>query len=138
MSCSPRRYWRGPSSSAWGTSCPSERFEALACHRGKRPPKGRDGGAGWGRHSSPSLVGSRRFRNGGNAAWLRRFLRRPESTWPLGVWTSSDGRSWKPLPGLSSLPDSHVLAVVGDGTRVVIAVVDQQGNLQLVVGGGTS
>jgi hypothetical protein len=57
---------------------------------------------------------------------------------PLGVWTSSDGRSWKPLPGLSSLPDSHVLAVVGDGTRVVIAVVDQQGNLQLVVGGGTS
>jgi hypothetical protein len=55
---------------------------------------------------------------------------------PLGVWTSSDGRSWKPLPGLSSLPESHVLAVVGDGTQVVIAVVDQQGNLQLLVGDG--
>jgi hypothetical protein len=55
---------------------------------------------------------------------------------PLGVWTSSDGRSWKPLPGLSSLPESHVLAVVGDGTQVVIAAVDQQGNLQLLVGDG--
>jgi hypothetical protein len=55
---------------------------------------------------------------------------------PLGVWTSSDGRSWKPLPGLSSLPESHVLAVVGDGTQVVIAAVDQAGNLQLLVGNG--
>ena len=55
---------------------------------------------------------------------------------PLGVWTSSDGGTWKPLAGLSSLPESEVLAVVGDGTHVVIAVVDQQGNLQLLVGDG--
>jgi hypothetical protein len=55
---------------------------------------------------------------------------------PLGVWTSSDGGTWKSLAGLSSLPESEVLAVVGDGTHVVIAVVDQQGNLQLLVGDG--
>ncbi len=55
---------------------------------------------------------------------------------PLGVWTSTDGRTWKPLAGLSSLPESEVLAVAGDGSHVVIAVVDEQGNLQLLVGDG--
>jgi hypothetical protein len=55
---------------------------------------------------------------------------------PLGVWASRDGRSWEPLAGLSSLPESQVLAVVGDGTHVVIAFVDELGNLQLLVGDG--
>jgi len=60
----------------------------------------------------------------------------PNALGPLGVWTSRDGRSWKPLAGLSSLPESQVLAVVGDGTHVVIAFVDQAGSLQLLVGDG--
>ncbi len=55
---------------------------------------------------------------------------------PLGVWTSANGRIWKPLPGLSSLPESQVLAVVGDGKHVVVAFVDPTGNLELLVGQG--
>jgi hypothetical protein len=55
---------------------------------------------------------------------------------PLGVWTSGDGRSWKPLAGTTSLPESRILAVAGDGTHVVIAAVDEKGNLQLLVGSG--
>ena len=55
---------------------------------------------------------------------------------PLGVWTSGDGRNWKPLAGLSSLPMSQVLAVAGDGTHVLVAFVDPQGQLELLVGDG--
>jgi hypothetical protein len=55
---------------------------------------------------------------------------------PLGAWTSGDGRSWQRLTGLSSLPDSQVLAVVGDGTHAVIEIVDEQSNLELLVGAG--
>ena len=55
---------------------------------------------------------------------------------PLGVWTSGDGRTWKPLAGLSSLPDTDVLAVAGDGSHVVVAAVDGAGNVLLLVGDG--
>ena len=55
---------------------------------------------------------------------------------PLGVWTSGDGRNWKPLVGLSSLPMSQVLAVAGDGSHVLVAFVDPQGQLELLVGDG--
>ena len=54
----------------------------------------------------------------------------------LGVWTSQDGRSWRPLAGLPSVSSIEVLSVVGDGAQVVVVYVDQQGNLQLLVGDG--
>lgn len=55
---------------------------------------------------------------------------------PLGAWTSRDGKSWQPLAGSSSLPHSEVLSVVGDGTHAVIALVDGQGQLELLVSAG--
>lgn len=55
---------------------------------------------------------------------------------PLGAWTSRDGKSWQPLAGSSSLPHSEVLAVVGDGTHAVVALLDGQGQLELLVGAG--
>lgn len=55
---------------------------------------------------------------------------------PLGVWKSVDGRHWNPVVGLSSLPESQVVAVLGDGQHVVIAFVDAENNLQLLVGNG--
>jgi hypothetical protein len=60
----------------------------------------------------------------------------PTALEPLGVWTSGDGRTWKPLTGLASLPDTQVVAVAGDGSHVVIAAVDGSGNLLLLVGDG--
>lgn len=54
----------------------------------------------------------------------------------LGVWVSVDGRSWQPLAGLPSIGSVQVLSVVGDGNHVVVAFVDSQGNLQLLVGDG--
>jgi len=60
----------------------------------------------------------------------------PVALAPLGVWTSGEGRAWKPLAGLSSLPDTQVLAVAGDGSHVVIAAVDDAGNVLLLVGDG--
>ena len=53
----------------------------------------------------------------------------------LGVWTSGDGRTWKPLGGVSSLPQCQVLAVVGDGSHTVIAFVNPQQQIELLVGG---
>ena len=53
---------------------------------------------------------------------------------PFEVWTSRDGKTWQPLASTSSLPNSEVLVVVGDGTHAVIALVDGQGQLELVVG----
>ena len=58
----------------------------------------------------------------------------PTTRGPLAVWTSPDGRAWKPLAGLPSLPDTQVLAVAGDGSHAVIAAVDASGNLLLLVG----
>lgn len=55
---------------------------------------------------------------------------------PLAAWTSGEGRSWQRIAGLSSLPNSQVLAVVSDGTHAVIAFVDAQNNLELLVGAG--
>jgi hypothetical protein len=54
----------------------------------------------------------------------------------LGVWTSADGRTWQPLPGLPSIGRIEVLSVAGDGTHVVVTCVDELGNLQLLVGDG--
>jgi hypothetical protein len=53
---------------------------------------------------------------------------------PLGVWSSSDGRTWNPLAGIPSVGQVEVLSVVGDGSHVVVAFVDEAGNLQLLVG----
>ena len=55
---------------------------------------------------------------------------------PLAAWTSGEGRSWQRIAGLSSLPNSQVLAVVSDGTHAVIVFVDAQNNLELLVGAG--
>ena len=55
---------------------------------------------------------------------------------PFEVWTSRDGKNWQPLAGISSLPHSEVLAVVGDGTHAVVALLDGQGQLELLVGAG--
>ncbi len=60
----------------------------------------------------------------------------PVALGPLGVWTSDDGRIWKPLAGLSSMPDTQVVAVAGDGSHAVIAAVDDAGNMLLLVGDG--
>ena len=60
----------------------------------------------------------------------------PVALGPLGVWTSGDGRIWKPLAGLSSMPDTQVVAVAGDGSHAVIAAVDDAGNMLLLVGDG--
>jgi hypothetical protein len=54
----------------------------------------------------------------------------------LSVWTSTDGRAWQAVRGLPSIAGIEVLAVVGNGQRAVIVCVDQQGNLQLLVGNG--
>jgi hypothetical protein len=54
----------------------------------------------------------------------------------LGVWTSQDGRSWEAVANIPSVNSIEVLSVVGDGAHVVIAAVDQKGNLQLLVGSG--
>jgi hypothetical protein len=54
----------------------------------------------------------------------------------LGVWTSADGRSWQQLAGLPPESGIEVVSVVGDGRHAVIGFVDQQGNLQLLVGDG--
>ena len=53
---------------------------------------------------------------------------------PLEVWTSQDGLGWGPLAGISSFTECQVLAVAGDGSHVVVAFVDQDGNLRLLVG----
>jgi hypothetical protein len=58
---------------------------------------------------------------------------------PVGspaVWTSKDGRVWKAVAGLESMGSMEVLSVVGDGATVVVVCVDQNGNVQLVVGDG--
>jgi hypothetical protein len=55
---------------------------------------------------------------------------------PLGVWTSADGRTWQTLAGLPPIESVQVLSVVGDGIHTVVAFVDQDGILQLLVGGG--
>ena len=60
----------------------------------------------------------------------------PVALAPLAVWTAGEGRTWKPLAGLSSLPDTQVLAVAGDGSHAVIAAVDNAGNMLLLVGDG--
>jgi hypothetical protein len=60
----------------------------------------------------------------------------PVDPGPMGVWTSGDGLTWETLPGLSSLPDSQVLAVAGDGRHVAIAFVDAQSQIELLVGSG--
>jgi hypothetical protein len=54
----------------------------------------------------------------------------------LSVWTSTDGRAWQAVRGLPSIAGIEVLAVVGNGQRAVVVCVDQQGNLQLLVGNG--
>jgi hypothetical protein len=54
----------------------------------------------------------------------------------LEAWTSRDGVKWQRLNGLPSLQDSLVLEVVGDGTHAVIAFVDAQDHLELLVGAG--
>jgi hypothetical protein len=56
----------------------------------------------------------------------------------LGVWTSQDGRSWQAAAGLPAVGSVQVLSVVGDGAYVVVVCVDQQGNVQLLVGDGLS
>jgi hypothetical protein len=58
---------------------------------------------------------------------------------PVGlpaVWTSKDGRVWKAVAGLESIGSMEVLSVVSDGATVVVLCVDQNGNVQLVVGDG--
>jgi hypothetical protein len=59
-------------------------------------------------------------------------------TGSVAVWTSKDGRSWKAIAGLDSIGSSQVVTVVGDGAHVVVVCVDQNGNVQLVVGDGAS
>jgi hypothetical protein len=54
----------------------------------------------------------------------------------LGVWTSPNGQTWQPLPGLPSVGPIEVLAVVGDGVHAVVVSVDQAGDIQLMVGDG--
>jgi hypothetical protein len=54
----------------------------------------------------------------------------------LGIWTSPNGETWQPLPGLPSVGPIEVLAVVGDGVHAVVVSVDQAGNIQLMVGHG--
>jgi len=54
----------------------------------------------------------------------------------LEAWTSADGRSWQQLAGLPPESGIEVVSVVGDGRHAVIGFVDQQGNLQLLVGDG--
>jgi hypothetical protein len=55
---------------------------------------------------------------------------------PLKVWTSADGRTWKPLAGFEATGSIEVLSVVGDGTHAVVTYVDSSGGLHLLVGGG--
>jgi hypothetical protein len=54
----------------------------------------------------------------------------------VGIWTSQDGRTWKPVAGLPTSPSVQVVSVVGDGTQVVVTCVDDQGNVSLLVGDG--
>jgi hypothetical protein len=55
---------------------------------------------------------------------------------PLRVWTSAEGRTWKPLAGFEATGSIEVLSVVGDGTHAVVTYVDSTGGLHLLVGGG--
>ena len=55
---------------------------------------------------------------------------------PLGVWSSSDGRTWNPLGTITSVGQVEVLSVAGDGAHVVVAYVDKAGDLGLVVATG--
>ncbi len=54
----------------------------------------------------------------------------------FGVWTSPDGRTWQAVAGIPATPPIEVLAVVGNGSHVVVVCVDQAGNLELLVGDG--
>jgi hypothetical protein len=57
---------------------------------------------------------------------------------PLKVWTSADGRTWKPLAGFEATGSIEVLSVVGDGTHAIVTYVDSSGGLHLLVGAGLS
>jgi hypothetical protein len=67
-------------------------------------------------------------------AGIQTYSADPNALEPLGVWTSGDGRTWKPLAGVSSLPHCQVVAVVGDGSHTVIAFVNPQQQIELLVG----
>jgi hypothetical protein len=43
---------------------------------------------------------------------------------------------WKAVAGLESIGSMEVLSAVSDGATVVVVCVDQNGNVQLVVGDG--